>query len=119
MSGQTSSRRSLPLSLALLVGALATVFIFTWAGFAPSTAQTPEPFGFWGGVQHGSLIFGALIFSCFDETFALVAAHHSGWTYNIGFYVGVSLWFVVITNLQGAVKAGFQQVEEAHFEEDG
>ena len=112
MTRQASTPLSLPASAGLLLGLLAVVVILALAGLVPSSAPAAAPPGFWGGCLHGALLFGALIASFLQDGVLLIAAEHQGWTYNLGFYVGASLWFVSVISLQGAVKAGFDRAEE-------
>ena len=112
MTNHASTPLSLAVSAGLLFGLVVAAVLLAFAGFVPTPSPDADPSGFWGGSLHGFLIFGALIVSFVEEGAQLVATAHQGQMYNLGFYVGASLWFICVIKLQGAVKAGFDRAEE-------
>ena len=109
----SEERNSPPLALVLLLflAGIVTVLVLAFAGLSPST-EPAEPAGFWAGVLHGLIILGSLIVSVFHEEVLLYAAHLQGLSYNVGYYIGVSLWFVLILKGRDASRKGFDRVEQ-------
>lgn len=49
--------------------------------------------GFWQGVVHGFMIVINIVRSLFDKSIGIYEPHNTGLGYNIGFWVGVCVWF--------------------------
>ncbi len=58
---------------------------------APETAQHGSP-GFLYGLLHGFLIFFSLVGSFFTD-YEIYATPNNGWPYNLGFFLGGSVFF--------------------------
>lgn len=51
--------------------------------------------GFWQGFAHGFLILINLVRSFFDKTIGIYEAHNTGVGYNVGFCMGLIIWFTL------------------------
>lgn len=81
-----------------LVGAIA-LMILLMAGFitygvvyigAPSEAVDCQPQGFVAGLFHGLVSPILLLMSIFGENYAMFALCNTGWTYELGYLLGIS-----------------------------
>lgn len=76
--------------LLIAVGAVAL------AGCATQPAAVAyDPPGFWSGLLHGLLIFFALVGSVFAD-YRIYAFPNSGGWYDFGYFLGVTLWWLVV-----------------------
>ena len=48
-----------------------------------------KPAGFWRGVWHGMIILFAFVVSLFKSSVGIYEVHNTGWSYNLGFLLGV------------------------------
>ena len=63
------------------------------AGTNPHT-DTPresaeEPAGFWLGLWHGMIILVTFVVSLFKSSIGVYEVHNAGWSYNLGFLLGI------------------------------
>ena len=59
----------------------------------PELASTGEDPGFFSGLFHGFTLLFALIFGFFDADIAIYALPNSGWPYDVGYLLGVMMFF--------------------------
>ena len=52
-----------------------------------------DPAGFWMGLWHGLISLVAFIISLFNDNVTIYEVNNSGWTYNLGFILGVMIVF--------------------------
>lgn len=50
-------------------------------------------YGFWGGLWHGFISLFSLVISFFMEDITIFAVNNTGIWYNVGFVLGVALFF--------------------------
>lgn len=56
-------------------------------------ATDAEPAGFLLGVWHGFILLVTFIISLFNDSVAVYQAHNTGGTYDLGFVLGVMMFF--------------------------
>jgi len=49
--------------------------------------------GFWFGIAHGFLFIISMVVSLFNNKINIYEVHNTGLGYNIGFIIGVIIWF--------------------------
>lgn len=52
-----------------------------------------DPYGFLGGLWHGFILFFSFLGSLFKDDIALYAFNNNGGWYNLGYLLGVSIFF--------------------------
>jgi hypothetical protein len=57
------------------------------------TATAGDPAGFWRGLWHGFILLFTFIVSLFKDDVAVYAAHNVGGLYDLGFLLGVMIFF--------------------------
>ena len=79
-----------PLSYTLYL-VLVTLLFTSCADVSPhvETCITSNPYGFWGGLWHGTIIPFAWIGSLFSDDIAIYAYNNTGGWYDFGFVLGV------------------------------
>jgi hypothetical protein len=70
--------------------ALLAVLILT-SCTAGNTKFDIDPAGFWMGLWHGAITFVAFIISLFNDNVTIYEVNNSGWTYNLGFILGIMI----------------------------
>jgi hypothetical protein len=55
--------------------------------------QGSKPANFWAGLWHGLIIFVTFIISLFNKTVKIYEVNNYGWSYNLGYIVGLMIWF--------------------------
>ena len=50
--------------------------------------------GFWFGLAHGFLYIISLVVSIFNKHVNIYEVHNTGLGYNIGFIIGILVWFI-------------------------
>lgn len=78
-------------TIAILILAVLVVGCATNAPLAAPIVV--DPYGFWGGLWHGFIVLFSFIGSLFDPTIAVYSFNNNGAFYNLGFVLGVVLWF--------------------------
>lgn len=82
---------------------LGLIFIFAFAGCAdvsPNTeiCVTTEPYGFWGGLWHGMILFFSFVGSLFSDDICVYAYDNNGGLYDLGFLLGVHAPILTVIN---------------------
>lgn len=57
-----------------------------------------NPAGFWMGLWHGLISFFTFIISLFDNEVGIYETGNSGWPYNLGFILGIMIFYGGSTN---------------------
>ncbi len=79
--------------LACLAGLGLTLFA-ALGGCAAGSAQFAEsPAGFWAGLWHGLILLVTFVISLFSDGVAVYEPANSGAMYNLGFLLGVAIFF--------------------------
>lgn len=76
-----------------ILSAIAVLFMISLlSSCADTTAcQIDDPYGFWGGLWHGIILFFSFIGSLFSDDIAVYACNNNGGWYDFGFWLGASL----------------------------
>jgi hypothetical protein len=82
-----------PLAFVLLVLFLATGCAPTPDLFADEPGTEGDVAGFWKGLWHGFIVLFTFIVSLFTDSVGIYQAHNSGNLYNLGFVLGVTIFF--------------------------
>lgn len=73
---------------------LILVLMLLVSSCAPGDAQfTEKQAGFWAGLWHGFISLVTFIISLFNDKVNIYEINNSGWPYNLGFIIGVSIFF--------------------------
>lgn len=87
-----SRRQVRRLFLLLLVAALTLSLVGCAAGDAEKY-NAKDPANFWAGLWHGFILLFSFIFSLFSENVELYEAANVGWAYDLGFLLGVIIFW--------------------------
>ena len=49
--------------------------------------------GFWMGLWHGFISLVTFIISIFNDNVTIYEVNNTGWTYNLGFILGISIFY--------------------------
>jgi succinate-acetate transporter protein len=52
-----------------------------------------DPAGFWMGLWHGFISLVTFIISIFNDNVTIYEVNNNGWTYNLGFILGISIFY--------------------------
>jgi len=52
-----------------------------------------DPAGFWMGLWHGLISLVTFIISIFNSDVTIYEANNSGWPYNLGFILGIMIFY--------------------------
>lgn len=52
-----------------------------------------DPAGFWAGLWHGFISLVTFIISLFNSDVTIYEVNNSGWSYNLGFILGVMIFY--------------------------
>ncbi|MFH1161162.1 MAG: hypothetical protein V1733_09485 [bacterium] len=52
-----------------------------------------DPAGFWAGLWHGLISLITFVISLFDKTVGVYEVNNSGWPYNLGFILGIMIFY--------------------------
>ena len=68
--------------------------LFVLSSCAPGNEKFDvDPAGFWAGLWHGFISLVTFIISIFNENVNIYEANNSGWAYNLGFILGVAIFY--------------------------
>ena len=84
--------RSKPLLIALALGAVLALSGCTAEPLAPPADAGDLP-GFWKGLWHGFIVLFTFVVSLFSDDVAVYAAPNAGHLYDLGFVLGVMVFF--------------------------
>lgn len=69
--------------------------LFVMSSCAPGnerfTAESPA--GFWAGLWHGFISLVTFIISLFNDKVTIYEISNSGWSYNLGFILGIAVFY--------------------------
>jgi hypothetical protein len=75
-----------------LVVILLVIFFLT--SCAPGNIRFDEvPAGFWAGLWHGLISLFTFIISLFNDQVGIYEINNSGWSYNLGFILGIMIFY--------------------------
>jgi hypothetical protein len=70
------------------------VVVFFLTSCAPGNEKFDiGPAGFWMGLWHGFISLFTFIISLFCNDVNIYEVHNSGWPYNLGFIIGISVFY--------------------------
>jgi len=73
---------------------LALLAVFFLSSCAAGDAKFDlDPAGFWMGLWHGLISLVTFIISLFNDHVTIYEINNTGWPYNLGFILGVSIFF--------------------------
>lgn len=73
---------------------MTVLMIFSLVSCAPGNEKfVTEQAGFWMGLWHGFISFFTFIISLFNEHVTIYEANNSGNLYNLGFILGISIFY--------------------------
>ena len=52
-----------------------------------------DPAGFWMGLWHGFISLVTFIISLFNDNVTIYEVNNTGWPYNLGFILGISIFY--------------------------
>ena len=52
-----------------------------------------DPASFWMGLWHGFISLVTFIISIFNDNVTIYEVNNSGWTYNLGFIIGICIFY--------------------------
>jgi hypothetical protein len=52
-----------------------------------------DPAGFWMGLWHGLISLVTFVISLFNENVTIYEINNTGWPYNLGFILGISIFY--------------------------
>ncbi len=78
---------------ALLAFVLLALFLATGCAPTPGPGIEGDVAGFWKGLWHGFIVLFTFIVSLFTDSVGIYEAHNNGNLYNLGFVMGVMIFF--------------------------
>lgn len=70
---------------------LAVLFLSSCA--AGNTKFATDAAGFWMGLWHGFISLVTFVISLFDSSVHIYETNNTGWPYNLGFILGISIFY--------------------------
>lgn len=75
----------------LPIALIAVLFLTSCA--AGNTKFDMDPAGFWMGLWHGLISLVTFVISIFNDNVTIYELNNTGWPYNLGFILGISIFY--------------------------